>query len=202
MDYLVDSSLYVCGSLVLPIHHQLLSKEKKLSDIYTVVSHPQALAQCKKWLDEKLPNVKIIAMDSTTAALESIKKNYGYIASKHAAKVYNIPVLAQNIEDTLSNTTRFYIISLRPQKLTGISNNRTLLFLTVYNRVGILRDILNVLAQHNLNLLKLESRPSQEKLWDYHFFVEIEAKEDDPTVTKALTDLEDYCPVIRILGQT
>ncbi len=202
MDYLADSSLFVCGSLLMPIHHQLLSYEKKLLDIHTVVSHPQALAQCKKWLDKKLPKAKIISMDSTTVALESIKKNYGYIASNHAATVYNIPILAQNIEDTLSNTTRFYVISQTPTKLSGVNDTKTLIFLTVYNRVGILKDILTVLAEYNLNLLKLESRPSQEKLWDYHFFVEIEAKKDDVMLSKALVELESYCPVIRILGQT
>ncbi|MBP9719482.1 MAG: prephenate dehydrogenase/arogenate dehydrogenase family protein, partial [Candidatus Levybacteria bacterium] len=158
IDYLVEFSLFVCGSFAIPIHHQLLSKEKKLSSITTIVSHPQALAQCKKWIREKLPHASIISTESTTQSLLEIKKGYGYIASTYAAGTYAIPVLAKNIEDTLTNTTRFYVIAKTPLLLKGLHTNNTLLFVTVYNRVGILKDILSVLAVYNLNLLKLESR--------------------------------------------
>lgn len=202
MDYLVEFSLFLSGSFLMPIHHNLLSKEKKLADITTVLSHPQALGQCKQWLHEKLPKAKIISTESTTQALTDLKKGYAYIASEQAAKTYTVPMLAQNIEDTVTNTTRFYVIAKNPLTVQGLSDKRTLLFVTVYNRVGILRDILDVLAKHDLNLLKLESRPSQEKVWDYHFFIEIEKSENDLELKKALKALEKYCPVVRILGRT
>lgn len=202
IDYLIEFSLYVSGSFEIPIHHQLLSREKRLAEIHTVVSHPQALAQCKKWLKENLPQAKLVASDSTTAALPTTKKGHGYIASTLAAKEFSIPILKQNIEDDVHNTTRFYAITKSPVKLTGVSNKKTLLFMTVYNRVGILRDILDVFAKHNINLTKLESRPSHEKVWDYHFFVEVEKEENDKELIKALKALEVYCPVIRILGRT
>ncbi len=202
MDYLVEFSLYVCGSFEIPIRHQLLSAEKKLSDIKTVVSHPQALAQCKNWLQEKLPMAKIVSTESTTTQLKNPKKGYGYIASAEAGGKYGLSILAKNIEDHTSNTTRFYVISKNPMHLKGIQNSKTILFVTVYNKVGILRDILNVFADHNLNLTKLESRPSREKLWDYHFFIEVEKDQHDPALIKALHELETYCPVIRVLGQT
>lgn len=202
MDYLVEFSLYVCGSFELSIHHQLLTEETKLSDITTVVSHPQALAQCKNWLKEKLPRVKIVSTESTTAQLKTPKKGYAYIASADASQKYKVPAIAKNIEDDPTNTTRFYVISKNPMTLKGIQNSKTLLFATVYNRVGILRDILNVFTNHNINLTKLESRPSHEKMWDYHFFIEVEKNHYDKELVQTLHDLEMYCPVIRVLGQT
>lgn len=202
MDYLVEFSLSVCGSFAIPIHHQLLSLEKNVTDIKSIISHPQALAQCKNWINAKLPFAKIIPTESTAATLQNVKKGIGYIASLEAGKTYKVPILAKNIEDDISNTTRFYVISKNPVVLKGIQNNKTLLFVTVYNRVGILRDILDVFARENLNLTKLESRPSQEKLWDYHFFIEVEKHSFDKTLQTALQELEGYCPVIRVLGQT
>lgn len=202
LDYLAEFSLYVSGSFEIPIHHQLLSYEKGLGHINMVVSHPQALAQCKKWLKEHLPKARLFSSESTTAIIKSPKKGYAYIASRLAAKTYNISIIAKNIEDLSSNATRFYVITKNPVQLKGISNTKTLIFATVYNRVGILRDILDVFANHAINLSKLESRPSQEKMWDYHFFIEVEKKHTDPMLLEALQELKTHCPVIRVLGQT
>lgn len=202
LDYLIDFSLFVAGSAQLPIHHYLLSKNKKLPEITTVVSHAQALAQCKNWLAKNLPSAKRVSSASTAEALQSTKKNYAYIVSGVAAKKYRLTILAKNIEDNSKNTTRFYILSKKQVELTDLANTKTLLFLTVYNRVGILRDILDVFAKHNLNLTKLESRPSHEKIWDYHFFIEVEALPKNESLKNTLKDLEPFCPTIRILGLT
>lgn len=202
LDYLVDFSLFVIGSFAIPIHHQLTSMEKKLENITTVVSHPQALAQCEKWLRTNLSHAEIIPTSSTTASMKNPQKNHAYIASETAAQLYRLPILAKNIEDNPHNTTRFYFIAKKQISIKGLSNKKTLIFLTVYNRVGILRDILNVFANHGLNLTKLESRPSQEKMWDYHFFIEVDQEYNSKVLEKALKKLETYCPVIRILGRT
>lgn len=202
LDYLIEFSLSVVGSIDVPIHQQLLSNEKMFKDIHTIESHPQALAQCKDFLQKNLPHAKRTAAVSTTAALQNPQKGFGYIASTLAAKTYNIPILAKNIQDNTLNTTRFYIIAKHPVKLTGVNDTKTLLFLTVYNRVGILRDLLNVFANYNLNLTKLESRPSSEKLWDYHFFIEVDKESNHHKLMQCLKDLEAYCPVMRVLGKT
>lgn len=201
LDYLIDFSLYVLGSYDLPIHQQLLTNEKSFGAIINVVSHPQALAQCKKWLKTNLPDAKLVSTASTTSALKNIKKGHAYIGSEMAAEKYKINILEKNIEDNSSNTTRFYIISKKKMPLTGLSNKKILLFLTVQNRVGILRDILNVFAEYNINLTKLESRPSGHSTWDYHFFVEFE-KPKEELLSKTLKELSRYCPIIRILGKT
>ncbi len=202
LDYLVDFSLHVVGSFAIPIHHQLASMEKNMGGIETVVSHPQALAQCEKWLRTHLPHAKIVPTASTTSAMQHPEKKHAYICSKTAARLYNVPVLAHNIEDNPHNTTRFYVISKKQVSIKALQNKKTLIFLTVYNRVGVLRDILDVFASHGLNLTKLESRPSQEKMWDYHFFVEVDEQYDTKVLADTLKKLETYCPVIRILRRT
>lgn len=202
LDYLIDFSLTVSGSFEMPIHHQLLSKEKKLAHITIVVSHPQALAQCRNWLKNNIPHANLTPSASTTENLLHPKPCFAYIASEAGAHKYNLPILSRDIEDNPRNMTRFYVLAKKQVKINGLSSNKTLLFLTVYNRVGILRDILDIFARHNLNLSKLESRPSRDKLWDYHFFVEVEALPSDVGLRHSIKDLGSYCPIIRILGVT
>lgn len=202
LDYLADFSVFVVGSFALPIHHQLASNETSLKKIEEVISHPQALAQCEKWLRTHLPHAKITPSNSTTASIDQKTKNTAYIVSEIGAKLYDLNILANNIEDNPKNATRFYLLSKEPQVIKGLDNEKTLLFLTIYNRVGILRDMLNVIADNDINMTKLESRPSTEKIWDYHFFVEVDCLYNDTKLAKTLKELESYCPVIRVLGQT
>lgn len=201
LDYLIDFSLSIIGSLAIPIHHQLLSDAPNLKDIITVYSHPQALAQCRNWIKKHIPNAIITPTQSTTTSLPKLKENEACISSSSAAKLHKVKILAKNIEDSSTNTTRFYVISKNQIHLKGLDNSKTLLFVTVYNRVGILRDILSVFVNNNLNLTKLESRPSREQLWDYHFFIEVDAHQNNNPIVKALRELKAYCPVIKILGQ-
>lgn len=202
LDYLAQFNLYVVGSCQLSVHHYLVSKEKSLKDIQIVKSHPQAIAQCRQWLKTNLPKSAVISTQSTTSEIKLDKKGCGYIASMLAAQKYRLNVLAKNIEDLPANKTKFYVISKEPFNIKGLNNNKTLLFLTVPDRVGILRDILNVFASYNINLSKLESRPSRVKPWDYHFFVEVEKVFQDNAFIKALGELKVYCPIIRVLGKT
>ena len=202
LDYLIDFSLYVVGSMAMPIHHQLLSEASSFIDIITVYSHPQELAQCRNWIKEHIPSAALTPMQSTAAGLIKLKKNEACIASLSAAKLHKAKILAKNIEDSSTNITKFYIISKNAMDVKKLNNSKTLLFIALYNRVGILRDILNVFADYNLDLTKLESRPSHGKLWDYHFFIEVNTDSHSKSLTKVLHRLETYCPVIRVLGRT
>ncbi len=203
LDYLIDFSLVSLGSFSLPIHQQLLTHEKKLSDIHTIVSHPQAIAQCKEWISKHLPNAKLQPAASTTEKIANPEKGFAYIGSTLASKKYNIPILVKNIEDNPNNRTKFYLIAKNKIKLTGIDNNKTLIFTTVHNRVGILRDILNVIASDGINLTKLESRPSGDQHgWDYHFFIEFEKSTKNIPVAQTFEKLKPLCPIIRVLGKT
>lgn len=201
-DSLSDSPLQVVGSYTMPIHHCLLSFEKNLEKITTVISHPQALAQCKQWLSIHLPNAKRTAATSTTAALKKPKKGQAYISSSKASEIYHVPILFRDIEDTPENSTRFYVIGKKKQRFSTLSQANTLLFVTIVNRVGILRDILDIFARFGISLNKLESRPSREKIWDYCFYIEVDHTPESKTLKKALSELNKYCTSVRVLGRT
>lgn len=201
LDFLVEFGLRVNLEVSLEVHQNLLSKEKDLGKIKKIISHPQAIAQSREWLEKNLPNASIEYSQSTIAAVnETLKQGTAVIGSKLAAKNYKLNILAKDIETKNLNTTKFYIVS---KNLFGLKEKptKTLIFLTVFNRVGILRDILNVFADFDLNLNKLESRPSKEKNWDYYFYVEVEIGSHNPRLIKTLNILKQFCPRIEILGE-
>lgn len=199
LDYLVNFDLKVNSSMDLPIHQNLLSKEKSIKNINKIISHPQAIAQCRNWILNNLPKATIEHSKSTVSDINKNVKNVGIIGSSVAAKTYQLNILSKNIEDSTQNITKFYIIS---KKLNAFKTKpkRTLLYLSIFNRVGILKDILEVFASFEINLNKIESRPSKEKVWDYYFFIEIEAAFDNPKVIESLNIIKQYCPVVKIIG--
>jgi len=199
-DLLAFGNAHTIGSLYLPIHHCLASNEKNISSLKYIYSHPQALAQCSQYLAANVPHVDQVDTRSTVSDIESHKsqKGIGFITSKEAAEAHNLRILARDIGNNTSNTTRFFIISKTDKGLENAS--KTLLFLSVYNRVGILKDILTVFANENINLSNIESRPSRDKSWDYHFFVEVDVAYNSIRLQETLTILKQYCPQIKILG--
>lgn len=199
LDYLMEFPVYVNGSIVLPINHYLLGKEKDLLKIKKVIAHPQSFAQCREWLNKHLPSAILEPSTSNLAGIGEIDKENGIaiIASQLAAKQYNLGILAEEIQDNPNNMTKFYVIS---QNQSYTMKQKTLLFLSVLNRVGVLRDILTVFGDFGINLCKIESRPSKEKNWDYYFFIEIETSPIDPKTSRALDLLRQYCQSIKILG--
>ncbi|MBI2012007.1 prephenate dehydratase [Candidatus Daviesbacteria bacterium] len=201
LDFLVKFNLKTNGSLELKVNQNLLSKESSLNKIKKVISHPQGIAQCKHYLNENLPQVQLEYSASTLSGIanDAAKKGVAFIGPSLAAKLYNLNILAKNIEDNQNNITKFYLISKHLNPLAKVST-KTLLFLTIFNRVGILRDILSVFADLGINLNKIESRPSKEKVWDYYFFIEVEVNLNDQKLTQALNILKQYCPVTKILG--
>lgn len=202
LDWLLDFDVTVLAQVELPIVHNLLSFSHDIKKINTIISHPQANAQCGKWIKENIPNAKIISAQSTVSEIEGNRgsENIGFIGSSEVAKNLNLNILAKNIQDRSDNVTRFYIISKKTEKLEFYAK-RTLLFVSVFNRVGILRDILNVIASYDINLTKLESRPSREKAWDYGFFLELDVEVEDQKFSELLNVLREYCTQIKILGK-
>lgn len=202
LDLLSEFPLHIVGSLDIPIHHQLLSVEKDIQSIQIIYSHPQALAQCKKWIRTTMPWAKLVATQSTTDGLQNIEKHSGYIASIDAAKKFSLPILVKNIEDNPSNVTKFYVISKNDREISNVQKDKTFIFFTVLNRAGVLRDILDVFAKANINLTKIESRPSRERPWDYDFFAELAIPEGNLLHKKMLDRVQKYCDTIRIVGRT
>ncbi len=186
-------------ALILPIHHALISVATDLSQINTVYSHPQALAQCQDWLEQHLPHAARIADNSTTAALTTLatKPQAAAISSVRAANLYQLPVFAHPINDYPDNQTKFWAISLQPA-LRG--NCTSVAFSLRSNTPGGLVTALGFFANRDLNLSRIESRPSKRSLGDYLFFIDIETDFDCPALKSALADLTAHAETVKNFG--
>lgn len=192
-------ALQIQQALVLPISHALLSRASSLEAIETVYSHPQAIAQCQGWLEKSLPTAQLIPTNSTTEALQHLDDNphIGAISSQRAAQLYNLPIVAQSINDLPDNCTRFWVISLDPAP-TG--KHTSLAFSLPANVPGSLVKTLQVLAKRNINLSRVESRPTKRAVGDYLFFVDLEADLQSEAVQSALAELKSCTETLKILG--
>lgn len=201
LDLLMDTDMRIIGKIDLEISQCLLSKGRSLKEIKKVISHPQALNQSRDFLNEYMANVIIESSPSTIASVAELKNpEIAIIGPELAAKTYKLNVLKKDIQNSKNNTTRFYIIS-KKDILNLKNRTKSLLFLSVFNRVGILRDILSIFADLSINLNRIESRPSKEKNWDYYFFIEIELTDEDSRFNQAINILKQYCPKILVLGK-
>lgn len=205
LDLLLTSPLKICGEVTLPIHHCLLSKQTDISKISHVFSHGQSLSQCHEWLNKNLPETQREAVTSNAYAAKMIHDLVATdgtfaaaIASKRAAELFDLNVLAENIEDDPKNTTRFLVLGAHDVAASG--QDKTSLALSTKNKPGAMVDLLEPLARHGVSMTKLESRPSKQGLWDYVFYIDIEGHQSDSNVQAALHDLEQHASVVKVLG--
>jgi prephenate dehydratase len=192
--------LQIQQALVLPVAHALISRAESLTAIQTVYSHPQALAQCQRWLEEFLgESVQLIPSNSTTEALQHLNEDrtIAAIASPRAAQLYNLPMLAHPINDYPDNCTRFWVMGL--QSSTGGSYT-SLGFSVPANVPGALVKPLQVFASRGINLSRIESRPTKRSLGDYLFFVDLEADPNQSALQSALVELRAYTETLKIFG--
>ena len=199
LDMFVDSDLVVCAEIFLDVSHYLLSNSpvKKIRKIY---SNRQAIAQCRNWLEDNLPNAKLVEVVSTSEGARKARrgKDTAAIASKLAALIYDLNVAAEKIEDVVGNVTRFLVIGKTRAEATG--KDRTSLMFSIKDRPGALYRMLKPFASNKINLTKIESRPSRKKAWDYIFFVDLDGHLTDTRIKKALKELERECRYLKILG--
>ncbi|MEM8638638.1 MAG: prephenate dehydratase [Cyanobacteria bacterium P01_G01_bin.54] len=196
--------LQIQQALVLPIHHVLIAPVMDLADICSVYSHPQALAQCRHWLAAHLPEAQQVASNSTTEALEHLPSDptAAAIASERAAGLYQLPIVATEINDYPGNCTRFWVMGRSPQTtiIPHTSSHISLAFSAPANVPGALVKPLQVFAQRQINLSRIESRPTKRSLGEYLFFLDLEANLAEPLVQEALTQLKPHTEVLKILG--
>lgn len=191
--------LQIQQGLVLPIEHTLLSRASDLAQIQTVYSHPQALGQCQKWLERYLPSVQLIPTNSTTEALKYLEgdRTSAVITSRRAATLYNIPILASAINDYPDNCTRFWVVGKEPSPGGSYTS---LAFSTPANVPGALVKPLQVFAIREINLSRIESRPTKRSLGEYLFFIDLEANASVSSAQAALSELATHTEILKIFG--
>jgi len=200
LDLLVDSDQQIAGEIILPIKLMLISREKSLETVRTVYSHPQALAQCRQWLERNLSeaNLKDSRSTAEAVALCAEVKGTAAVGGELTSELYEVPVLEEDIGDWEENLTRFLVFSNRKSGPTG--DDKTSIVLSIKDRVGALYEILKPFGDNGISLTKIESRPSKRKAWDYLFFVDLEGHRDDPKVKDTLERVGEYCEEMKILG--
>jgi chorismate mutase / prephenate dehydratase len=200
VDRLLNSSLKICGEVEIRVHQNLLGLTENLTNIREVYSHSQSFAQCRHWLIKNLPQAQQTAVSSNAEAarLASLNAQTAAIAGITAAEVYNLPIIAKNIEDEANNTTRFIIIGEQTSTPTG--KDKTTLVVSTQNQAGALYEMLEPFANAGVDMLNIESRPSRQGLWDYVFFIDIEGHSEDTKVAAALTTLKPKVTMLKLLG--
>ena len=200
LDLLLNTSARICGEVMLPVRQCLMSVTPRRDGILKVYSHTQSLAQCQQWLSRNLPQAERIAVVSNAEAarLASKDRRSAAIASRTAATLYGLKLLARNIEDDPKNTTRFAVIGAEAVSPTG--RDKTSLVLSTRNAPGAVHDLLTPLAKHGVSMTRLESRPARTGLWEYVFYVDIEGHQQEPRVARALTALARKTSFLKVLG--
>jgi len=210
LDMFVDSDLKIVSQIVLPIQYCLAGNCSSLKNIKRLHVHPQALAQCRNWVQQNLPNVEILETSSNARSAELAahpfvnQKNSNFrgkvaaITGFLAAEKYKLQILEQDIQDNAANATRFLVLGRQCSPPTG--DDRTSLMVSVSDKVGALHEAIAAFRKFRINLTKIESRPSKRKAWEYFFFIDCDGHAQDKKVAKAIQQLGKHCNFVKVLG--
>ena len=200
-DLFLTHNLKVSGEVIIRISHCLIANPStSLEAVKTVYSHPQALAQCRSFLERLGSN--LIPTYDTAGSVKMLKekglKNAAAVASEKAAEIYGMKILAREIEDTPTNYTRFFVISKNDSPKTG--KDKTSIIFAATHTPGSLYHALSEFAKRNINLTKIESRPTKQKAWEYNFYLDFEGHRTEENCAAALKALEESGAFLKILG--
>ncbi len=201
LDNFIDSSVNICGEVVLRIHHHLLvSDVTNTESISRVYSHAQSFGQCRKWLDEHFPNAERIALSSNSEAARRIKGewNSAAIAGEIAAHLYGLTSHSKNIEDRPDNSTRFLIIGR--EEVAPSSDDKSSIVVSMKNQPGALHDLLEPFHRYSVDLTRVETRPSPSGTWNYVFFIDFSGHVNDEKIKLALAEVKERAADIKVLG--
>lgn len=212
-DLFLSHDVHIQAELFSRISHCLLSNAGSLAEVRTVYSHPQPLAQCGGWLRAHLPNAALVPVESTAAAARRAQGEPGAaaIGNGRLADLTGLAILARRIEDQAGNWTRFVIIgpqaaraqlggAMRTPVPGHTGADKTSLLFTLPDKSGALSAVLDLLARHQINMRKLESRPLRGQCWKYVFFADVESDLEAPQYAELLQKLHETCTSFRILG--
>jgi chorismate mutase/prephenate dehydratase len=199
LDMFVDSELKIVSQIVLRVQQCLMSNtpRKQIKKLY---SHPQSLAQCRAWVQNNLPRVEIVETSSNARSAELAAKEKGTaaIGGILAAEKYGLRVLEQDIQDNAANATRFLVLGRQCSPPTG--HDRTSLIISITDKVGALFGALAAFRRYQINMTKIESRPSKRKAWEYFFFIDCDGHVRDRKVVSAIRVLGGHCNFVKVLG--
>ncbi|MDR3683114.1 MAG: prephenate dehydratase [Geothrix sp.] len=201
LDAFLDSPLRICAEILLPVDQALLLRpELDLGAVRRVYSHPQALGQCRRWLETHLSQADRIEAPSTSEAARLAREDGegAAVASELAAELFGLRVAETKIQDLAANATRFLVLGPKSAEPTG--RDRTTLVAMAQDGPGALLRLLEPLARRGLNLSRIQSRPTRRKLWEYAFFLDVEGHCEDPLMAEALVELQGACASLKLLG--
>lgn len=201
LDQFLSSNVMICGEVELKVEQNLiLHPSTRLGDVKLILSHPQALAQCRKYIEKHLPYAKVKEMESTASAVRALlrTRNAAAIGSEAAARLYGMKIEARGIQDEPSAFTRFCILGKSDCGRTG--NDKTSIIFSVEHVPGALYRALEPFALRKINITRIESRPTKRKPWEYFFFLDFQGHRKDPTCKEALEELKKKTTFLKVLG--
>ncbi len=197
---LLKTKLKISGEVELAIHHCLLSKSSSVESLKKVVAHTQALGQCEQWIKNNLPWVEVEAVASNALAAKQAQSDpsIAAIASEQAAQLYGLTILESNIEDQADNTTKFWVLGKESTQCSG--EDKTAMVVSIKNHSGALLELLTCFSQRDINMTRIISRPSEDKTWDYLFFIDVLGHQSDENVNQALKEVAEKAMFFKLLG--
>ncbi|HMK36180.1 MAG TPA: prephenate dehydratase [Desulfomonilaceae bacterium] len=201
LDRLMTSSVGICGEISLRITHALMNLSGKIEDVRQVMSHPQALAQCRQWLTRTLPAIPLVETSTTVKAAEHAvtDKYIAAVGSERLAVKLGLQAVSSGIQDRAENITRFLVLGRMKPPSTG--HDKTSIVFWTEDKPGALFKILERFAMHGINLSRIQSRPDRGGMpWKYAFFVDLEGHRDDSGISACLKDMSSRDTLVKVLG--
>jgi prephenate dehydratase len=196
-DLLLSTNLHIVGEIYYRVRHCLIGFDD-IQKIDTVYSHPQALGQCRKFIQKY--KLKTVPAYDTAGSVKMIKemgkKSISCIASKRASEIYGVPIIVEGIEDNSNNYTRFLVLS----KTKASRGDKTSIIFSVKHEAGTLFNILKEFHDYKINLTKIESRPNKSTPWEYNFYVDFDGNQDDPRIVELLKKINKNSLFLKVLG--
>ena len=201
LDLLIDTSLVIYGELYLTINHHIIGNVKNFDEIKKIYAHPQTFGQCREFIANHIPNAQQIPMSSNGEAVKKIKKikNAVAISSQLSSEIHQVPIFQKKIEDLKNNYTRFVVLSKKGVTYSS-RFDKTSFLLSIENKAGKLKRVLQDFEKQQINIVKLESRPSRKKAFDYFFFIDVEGHCEERRLIKAIEKLKSNTLLIKLLG--
>lgn len=200
LDMFSQTTLKVCAEVFVKVEHHLATRAGSLKAVKRLYAHPQSFAQSRGWLRDHLGKIEVVDVtsNSKSAQMAAVDSEGAAICTRIAAEIYNVPVIAQHIEDSPHNRTRFLVIGQNEPRPSG--RDKTSIFFSVRHKAGALLRAMAAFDAHNINLTMIESRPTKQMPWEYVFFIDFQGHVQQPPVQHALDMLREQSLFVTVLG--